>query len=87
MASNGQPRQLHLKAGLLLKMGRLVDCRDIFPETSKNSAFWDMGGNSNQKWLPLFHLYIAPLVESDGTSLTLPMTGAREQVGGGDIRK
>ena len=40
---------------------------NILPETSKRSAFWDMGVNSNLKWLPLF----SPdeVGESGGTSL------------------
>ena len=38
---------------------------DILPETSKSSAFWDMGVDSHLKWLLLFSLN----VYWDGTSL------------------
>ena len=31
-----------------------VNFGDILTETSKSSAFWDMGVNSYLKWLPLF---------------------------------
>ena len=31
-----------------------VNFQDILPETSKSSAFWDMGGDSHVKWLLLF---------------------------------
>ena len=46
-----------------------VNFGDILPETSKSSAFWDMGQgvNSNLKWLPLFSPDEA--CDSDGTSL------------------
>ena len=36
-----------------------VNFGDILPETSKSSAFWDMGVNSHLKWLLLFSLYEA----------------------------
>ena len=39
----------------------------ILSETSKSSAFWDMGVNSNLKWLPLCSPTEAG--ELDGTSL------------------
>ena len=41
---------------------------DILLETSKSSAFWDMGVNSNLKWLPLF----SPdaMGKADGISLS-----------------
>ena len=31
-----------------------VNFGDILPETSKSSAFWDMGVDSHLKWLLLF---------------------------------
>ena len=31
-----------------------VKFRDMLPETSQSSAFWDMGVNSHLKWLLLF---------------------------------
>ena len=34
-----------------------VNFGDILPETSKSSAFWDMGVNSHLKWLLLFSPY------------------------------
>ena len=43
--------------------------REILPETSKSSAFWDMGVNSTLKWLPLFSPDEASGL--DGTSLGL----------------
>ena len=42
-----------------------VNFGDILPETSKSSAFWDIGLNSNLKWLPLFSPNEAG--KSDGT--------------------
>ena len=44
-----------------------VSFRDILPESSKSSAFWDMGWSSYLKWLPLFSPSVAD--ELDGTSL------------------
>ena len=44
---------------------------DILPETSKSSAFWDMGVDSHLKWLLLFSPDEA--CESDGTSLLEPL--------------
>ena len=51
----------------LLMRNNQVNFGDIMPETSKSSAFWDVGVNSNLKWLPLFSPDEAG--ESDGTSL------------------
>ena len=60
MASIGQPQDLHIIVGIfsmdnlylagktpLLVMGMLVNFGEILPETSKSSACWDMGGNSD----------------------------------------
>ena len=57
---------LEVKSPLLMRNNQ-VNFGDIFPETSKSSAFWDMGVNSHLKWLPLF----SPDGEGelDGTSL------------------
>ena len=44
-----------------------VNFGNILPETSKSSAFVDMGVNSQLKWLLLFSAVEAG--ESDGTSL------------------
>ena len=38
----------------LLMRNIQVNFGDILPDTSKSSAFWDMGVNSDLKWLPLF---------------------------------
>ena len=38
----------------LLMRNIQVTFGNILPVTSKSSAFWDMGVNSNLKWLPLF---------------------------------
>ena len=43
----------------LLMRNNQVRFGDILPETSKNSAFWDMGVNSHLKWLLLFSPYEA----------------------------
>ena len=51
----------------LLMRNIQVNFEDILPETSKSSAFWDMGVNSNLKWLTLFSPDEAG--KSDGTSL------------------
>ena len=42
-----------------------VNFGDILPETSKSSAYWDMGVDSQLKWPLLF----SPNVNWDGTSL------------------
>ena len=76
----GQSKSLHILEGLfsldilylegknpLLMMNNQVKFGDILPETSKSSAFWDMGVNSHLKWLPMFSPDEAG--ESDGTSL------------------
>ena len=49
----------------LLMRNIQVNFGDILPETSKSSAFWDMGVDSNLKWLLLFGPDEA--CESDGT--------------------
>ena len=51
----------------LLMRNIQVNFGDIFSETSKSSAFWDMGVDSNLKWLPLPSLDEAG--ELDGTIL------------------
>ena len=38
----------------LLMRNKQVRFGDMLPETSKSSAFWDMGVNSHLKWLLLF---------------------------------
>ena len=48
-----------------------VNFGDILPETSKSSAFWDMGVDSHLKWLLLF----SPNVNWDDTSLVGGMEG------------
>ena len=66
MAVNGQSKNVHTLAGIvslnilylggkgpLLMRNIQVNFGDILPET-KSRAFWDMGVNSNLKWLPLF---------------------------------
>ena len=52
---------------------------DIEPKTSKISAFWDMGVNSNLKWLPFFSLDEAG--ELDSTSLPACAKGPGGLVG------
>ena len=47
-----------------------VNFGDIFPETSKSSAFWDIGVPSHLKWLPFFSPDEPG--ESDSTSLWTP---------------
>ena len=45
----------YLKGKSPLVMSNIqVKIRDILPETSKSSAFWDMGVDSHLKWLRLF---------------------------------
>ena len=56
---------LYLEGKSLLLMSNIFG--DILPETSKSSAFWDMGVNSNLKWSPLSSPDEAG--ESNGTSL------------------
>ena len=85
MAFTGQSKNVQILAGIfslnilylegkspLLMRNIMVNLGPILPETSKSSAFWDMGGNYNLKWLPLFSPDEA--CESDGTSLTPLMT-------------
>ena len=80
MAFNGQFKSLHILAGILsldilylggksplLMRNIQVNFWDILPKTSKSSAFWDMGVNSNLKLLPLYSPDEAG--ESDSTSL------------------
>ena len=70
MAFTGLSRNLHIMAGIflldnpslagktpLLVEYMLVNFGDILPETSKSSACWDMGGNSNLTWLSIDSLY------------------------------
>ena len=60
-------QNLHILAGIfslyilylegkspLLMSNIQVNFGDILPETSKSSAFWDLGVDSHLKWLPLF---------------------------------
>ena len=62
---HGQSPNLHIFTGILsldilytegkkLMRNIQVNFWEILPETSKSSAFWGMGWNSNLKWLPLF---------------------------------
>ena len=55
----------------LLMRNIQVNLGPVLPETSKSSAFWDMGVNSNLKWLPLFSPDEAHKL--DGTSLALDL--------------
>ena len=48
----------------LLMRNIQVNFGDILPETSKSSAFWDMGVNSNIKWLYGKPIKIVALVQS-----------------------
>ena len=72
MAFNGQSKSLHILAGIfsldilyfkekspLLMRNNQVKFGDMLPETSKSSAFWDMGVNYHLKWLLLFSPYEA----------------------------
>ena len=78
MAFIGQSKYLHILAGIflldilylegkspLLMSNIQVNFGDILPETSKSSAFWDMGVDSHLELLLLF----SPNVNSDSTSL------------------
>ena len=57
---------LYLEGKSPLLMSNIqVNFGDILPETSKSSAFWDMGVDSHLKWLLMF----SPNVNWDGTSL------------------
>ena len=60
-------QNLHILAGIshwiffflegkspLLMRNIQVNFGDILPETSKSSAFWDMGVDSHLEWIPLF---------------------------------
>ena len=58
---------LEEKNTLLMRNIQVNFLRDILAETSKSSAFWEMGWNSNLKWLPLFSTDEAGM--SDGTNL------------------
>ena len=71
MAFTGQSRNLHIMAGFLSKdnlylagkypllvVSMLVNFGDIPPETSKSSACWNMGGNSQPTWPPSDSLYL-----------------------------
>ena len=80
MAFNGQLKNLHILSGIFtlnilylggkrpLQMRNIqVNFGDVLPKPPKSSAFWDMGVNSNLKWLPLFSHDEAG--ELDGNSL------------------
>ena len=66
MAFNGQLKRLHILTGLFSLNIPYLEGKmpfadeeqsclgDMLPETSKSSAFWDMGVNSHLKWLLLF---------------------------------
>ena len=67
MAVNGQSKYLHILAEMfsldilylegkspLLMRNNHVEFGDMLPETSKSSAFWDMGVDSHLKWLLFF---------------------------------
>ena len=71
MAFTGLPRNLHIMVEIfsldnlslagktpLLVGDMLVNFWDILPETSKSSAWWDMGGNSHLTWLTSNSLYL-----------------------------
>ena len=58
-----------------------VNFGDILPETSKSSAFWDMGVDSHLKWLLLFSP-LGPMKRAswDGTNLVVPTTAYNDIV-------
>ena len=53
----------------LLVGDMLVRFGDILPETSQNSACWDIGGNSHLTWLSIDSLYISSCIELELESM------------------